>query len=80
MTGSISLPAILVFPTLMVVNGAIAFACWSIIWKNWQRIRQAELSGWQHLRARFGVLVMVLPLIVFSFGFVYWMIQTLNAI
>lgn len=80
MIPSITLPGILVFSIFMILNGVIAYICWRVIRSSWNRLRESELSSWERRKARFDVLLMVLPFIAFSFGFVFFMIQALKSL
>jgi hypothetical protein len=74
----LNIPLIIVFMLLAAVSGLIAFYCWYIIQKHWIALTKSNPSRGEDLRSRFTVIIMIVPLLGFSFEFVYFFLKSLQ--
>lgn len=64
-----NLTALLIF---MLLNGAVAYYLWIVFKKN--------LAKKKTLLSMFNVVVVFLPMLAFSFGFVFFLVQIIKSI
>jgi hypothetical protein len=63
---------LVLFPALMLLNGSIAYFCWRVIKKNFQK-RKKTMST-------FNIIVTFPPMIAFGFGFFYFFILLIKSV
>jgi hypothetical protein len=76
----LSAPAIVVFLIFATIDGSLAYYCWFAIQEARKRLQRPVELKTEYIRLRFGTIVMVLPLLGFSFGFIYFLFKTLQAL
>ncbi len=72
------IPLVYAFIAFTLFCGLIAYFCWRVIRHHWQKILHTEQSGPEHFRSVFTVVVMWIPLLGFTFQFVYFLVKTLQ--
>ncbi len=72
--------ALIVFPIFVLVNGSIAYYCWTVIQRHRRRLQNPDLFQPERERSWFTVIVMWIPLLGFSFEFLYFLYKTLQTL
>jgi len=76
----IRLPMIVAFLAFMLIEGGLAYYCWTVIRRHRERLRDPNLFQPERERSWFTVIVMFLPLFGFSFGCLYFAYKTLETL
>ncbi len=76
----VRLPLIVAFVAFALINGGLAYYCWTVIRRHRSRLQDPNVLQPERARSWFTVIVMFLPLFGFSFGCLYFTYKTLETL